>query len=75
MMPLNLNSKADMKGGVGFTIEDPLQHGIIYAASFVDNDSYLRKSVKSQLGTEMLRLRPLIDEKGQKPPQKPMPLY
>ena len=60
-MTLNLDSKADMKGEVikglrmdslGFTIEELLQHGITNSAFYLDNDGYLRKSVKSQIGLE-----------------------
>ena len=63
---LNLDSKADVKGETikalmfieyechwGFTVD-----------FLVDKDGYLRKSVKSQLGTELLKLCPLIDKKG-----------
>jgi len=49
----------------GFTIEELLQHEITKSAFFlVDKDGYLRKSVKSQLGTELLKLCPLVDKKG-----------
>lgn len=75
---LNLDSKADVKGETikalmfieygchrGFTVEELLQHEITNSAFFlVDKDGYLRKSVKSQLGTELLKLCPLIDKKG-----------
>ena len=32
--------------------------------SLVDIDGYLRKSVKSQLETELLKLCPLVDKRG-----------
>ena len=36
----------------------------------MDENGYLRKSVKSQLGTELLKLCPPIDKKGpETPPQ------
>ena len=36
----------------------------------MDENGYLRKSVKSKLGTELLKLCPLIDKKGpETPPQ------
>ena len=59
----------------GFTVEELLKHEITNSAFFlVDEDGYLRKSTKSQLGTELLKLCPLIDKKkGQKPPHKPTP--
>ena len=74
---LNLDSKADIKGETieglmftengyhwdEFTIEELLQHGITNSAFILDNDGYLRKSFKSQLGTELLKLYPLIDKK------------
>ena len=51
----------------GFTVEELLQHEITNSAFFlIDKDGYLRKSVKSQLGTELLKLCPLIDKKGAK---------
>ena len=80
----NLASKADIKDETikalmfieygshqGFTVEELLQHEITNSAFFlVDNDGYLRKSAKSQLRTELLKLCPLIDKKGpQTPPQ------
>ena len=50
----------------GFTVEELLQHEITNSAFFlIDKVGYLRKSVKSQLGTELLKLCPLIDKKGQ----------
>ena len=75
---LNLDSKADIKGEKikavifieygchrGFTVEELLQHEITNSAFFlIDHDGYLRKSVKSQLGTELLKLCPLVDKKG-----------
>ncbi len=75
---LNLESKADIKGETikalmfieygchrGFTVEELLQHEITNSAFFlVDKDGYLRKSLKSQLGTELLTLCPLVDKKG-----------
>ena len=74
---LNLDSKADIKDETikalmfleygchrGFTVEELLQHEITNSAFFlVDRDGYLRKSAKSQLGTELLKLCPLIDKK------------
>lgn len=77
---LNLDLKADIKGETikalmfieygchrGFTVEELLQHEITKSAFFlVDKDGYLRKSVKSQLGTELLN--PLIDKKGTESP-------
>ena len=74
---LNLDSKADIKSETikalmfieygchwGFTVEELLQHEVTNSAFFlVDKDDYLRKSVKSQLGTELLQLCPLIDTK------------
>ena len=55
----------------GFTVEELLQHEITNSAFFlVDKDGYLRKSAKSQLGTELLKLCPQIDIKGPvTPPQ------
>ncbi|KAK5903325.1 hypothetical protein CgunFtcFv8_007116 [Champsocephalus gunnari] len=48
---------------MGVTVEE--QHEITNSAfSLVDKDGYLRKSAKSQLGTEQLKLCPLIDKKG-----------
>ena len=48
----------------GFTVEELLQHEVTNSAFFlVDKDGYLRKSVKSQLGTELLKLCSLIDKK------------
>ena len=50
----------------GFTVEELLQHEITNSAflSFlVDKNGYLKKSTKSQLGTELLKLCPLIDKK------------
>ena len=48
----------------GFTVEELLKHEITNSAFFlVDEDGYLRKSTKSQLGTELLKLCPLIDKK------------
>ena len=75
---LYLASKADVKSETikalmfteygchrGFTVEELLQHEITNSAFFlIDKDGYLRKSVKSQLGTELLKLCPLIDKKG-----------
>ena len=55
----------------GYTIDELLQHEITNSAFFLmDENGYLRKSVKSQLGTELLKLCPLIDKKGpETPPQ------
>ena len=75
---LNLDVKADIKDETikalmfieygchrGFTIEELLQHEITKSAFLlVDKDGYLKKSVKSQLGTELLKLCPLVDKKG-----------
>ncbi|KAF3848107.1 hypothetical protein F7725_021135 [Dissostichus mawsoni] len=75
---LKLTSKADIKDETikalkfieygchrGFTLEELLQHEITNSAFFlVDKDGYLRKSAKSQLGAELLKLCPLIDKKG-----------
>ena len=75
---LNLDIKADIKDETikalmfiecmchrGFTIEELLQHEIIKSAFFlVDKDGYLRKSAKSQLETELLKLCPLVDKMG-----------
>ncbi len=75
---LNLNSKADIKSETikalmyieygchrGFTVEELLQHEITNSAFFlIDKNGYLRKSVKSQLGTELLKLCPLVEKKG-----------
>ncbi|KAF3853607.1 hypothetical protein F7725_014295 [Dissostichus mawsoni] len=42
-----------------------IKHEITNSAFFlVDKDGYLRKSAKSQLGAELLKLCPLIDKKG-----------
>ena len=74
----NLDSKADVKNEAvkalmfleygchrGFTVEELLQHEITNSAFFlVDKDGYLRKSVKSQLRNELLKLCPQIDKKG-----------
>lgn len=49
----------------GFTVEEILRHEITSSAFFlVDNEGYLRKPNKSQLGTELLKLCPGIDPKG-----------
>ena len=75
---MNLDIKADIKDETikalmfieygchrGFTIEELLQHEITKSAFFlVDKDGYLKKSVKSQLGTDLLKLCPLVDKKG-----------
>ncbi len=75
---LKLASKADIKDETikslkfleygchrGFTVEELLQHEITNSAFFlVDEDGYLKKSAKSHLGTELLKLCPLIDKKG-----------
>ncbi len=77
---LNLASKANVKSETikalmyleygchrGFTVEELLQHEITNLAFFlVDKEGYLRKSVKSQLGIELLKLCPEIDKKGPK---------
>ncbi len=52
-------------GSRGFTVEELLQYEITNSAFFlIDKDGYLRKSVKSQLGTELLKLCPLVEKKG-----------
>lgn len=70
--------KADVKGETikalmfieygchrGFTMDELLQHELTNSAFFlVDRDGFLRKSVKSQLGTELLKLCPLVDKRG-----------
>ena len=75
---LNLVSKVDVKSETikalmfieyvshwGYTVNELLQHEITNSAFFLmDEDGYLRKSVKSQLGTVLLKLCPLIDKKG-----------
>ena len=81
---LNAVSKVDIKSETikalmfieyashrGYTADELLQHEITNSAFFLmDEDGYLRKSVKSQLGTELLKLCPLIDKKGpETPPQ------
>ena len=81
---LNQASKVDVKGETikaltfveyasywGYTVDALLQHEITNLAFFLmDENCYLRKSVKSQLGTELLKLCPLIDKKGpETPPQ------
>jgi hypothetical protein len=49
----------------GFAVEELLQHEITNSAFFlVDKNGYLKKPTKSQLGTELLKLCPLIDKKG-----------
>ena len=49
----------------GFPAEELLVHEITRSAFFlVDKDGYVKKSVKSQLGTELLKLCPEIDAKG-----------
>ncbi|KAK5886568.1 hypothetical protein CesoFtcFv8_017590 [Champsocephalus esox] len=74
---LNLAPKVDIKDETikalmfieygchqGFTVEELLQHEITNSAFLlVDKDGYLRKSAKSQLRTELLKLCPLIDKK------------
>ena len=48
----------------GFTVEDLLLHEITSSAFFlVDKDGFLKKSTKSQLGSELLKLCPQIDPK------------
>ncbi|KAI4829411.1 hypothetical protein KUCAC02_023452, partial [Chaenocephalus aceratus] len=48
-----------------YLLKELLQHEITNSAFFlVDKDGYLRKSAKSQLGTELLKLCPQIDKKG-----------
>ena len=81
---LNLVSKVDVKSEtikalmfieyashLGYTVDELLQHEITNSAFFLmDEDGYLRKNVKSQLGTELLKLCPVIDKKGSEtPPQ------
>ena len=70
---LNLASKTDIKDETikalmfieygchrGLTVEEILQYEITNSAFFlVDKDVYLRKSAKSQLGTELLRKGPI----------------
>ena len=55
----------------GYTIDELLQHEITNSAFFLMYENgYLRKNVKSQLGTELLKMCPLIDKKGpETPPQ------
>ena len=79
---LNQASKVDVKGETikaimfieyashrGYTVDELLQHEITNSALFLmDENGYLRKSVKSQLGTELLKLCPLIDKKGLETP-------
>ena len=49
----------------GFLAEELLVHEITSSAFFlVDKDGCVKKSVKSQLGTELLKLCPEIDAKG-----------
>ena len=74
----NLTSKVDVKSETikalmfleygchrGFAVEELLQHEVTKSALFlVDKDGYLRKSAKSQLGTELLKLCPHIDKKS-----------
>ena len=49
----------------GFPAEELLVHEITRSAFFlVDKDGYVKKSVKSQLTTELLKLCPEIDAKG-----------
>ena len=81
---LSLASKADIKDETikalmfieygchrGFTVEELLQHEITNSAFFlVDKDGYLRKSAKSQLGTELLKLCSQIDIKGPDTPSQ-----
>ena len=50
----------------GFTVEELLLHEIASSAFFlVDKDGFLRKSTKSQLGSELLKLCPQINPKEQ----------
>ncbi|CAB3989604.1 Hypothetical predicted protein, partial [Paramuricea clavata] len=50
----------------GFTVEELLLHEITSSAFFlVDKDGFLRKSTKSQLGSELLKLCPQINPKEQ----------
>ena len=81
---LNQASKVDVKGETikafmfmeyashrGYTVDELLQHEITNSAFFlIDENGYLRKSVKSQLGTELLKLCPLIDKKGPETPPR-----
>ena len=74
---LKLTSKTDVKSETikalmflvygchrGFTIEELLQHEITTSAYFlVDKEGNLRKSVKSQLGVELLNLCSHVDTK------------
>ena len=48
----------------GFMIEEILQYEITSTFFLVDNEGYLRKPNKSQLGIELLKLWPEIDSKG-----------
>ena len=83
---LNQASKLDIKGETetikalmfieyashwGYTINELLQHEITNSAFFLmDENGYLRKSLKSQLGTELLKFCSLIDKKEpETPPQ------
>ncbi|CAB3982221.1 Hypothetical predicted protein [Paramuricea clavata] len=80
----HLASKADIKDKTikalifieygchcGFPAEELLVHEITSSAFFlVDKDRYVKKSVKSQLGTELLKLCPEIDAKGLTTPNK-----
>ena len=51
----------------GFTVNELLRHELTSSAFFlVNQDGYLRKSVKSQLGTELLKLCPEINPSGPK---------
>ena len=48
----------------GFLVEELLTHDITRSAFFlVDKDGYVKKSIKSQLGTELLKLCPDVDPK------------
>ena len=49
----------------GFTVNELLCHKLTSSAFFlVNQDGYLKKSVKSQLGTELLKLCPEINPSG-----------
>jgi hypothetical protein len=50
----------------GFSVEELIFHEITSSAFFlVDKDGFLKKSIKSQLGSELLKLCPQIDPKEQ----------
>jgi len=71
-------NKADVKGETikalmfieygchrGFAMNELLQHEVTKSLFFlVDKDGYSNNSVKLQLGTELLKLCPLVDKRG-----------